>query len=222
MSDAVRPSHKITFRPAEIKDVEEAVPLIFSSGPDAFTYIFADGRKGSAQEFLKYAFVRKGGEMGFTNHLVVERDGELAGIGAGWSGRRTTGFTLRIARKILGFYGLIRGLGVMIRGLKFEGMVRPPRGREYAIAHLGVQERMRSSGLGEKLILELIRRSYASDPSNFILDVSDINPRAKVLYERMGFQTTRHKASKLKRIIKGQSPVTVPGHSRMMLPKITD
>lgn len=44
------------------ESVSAAVPRIYSSGPVAFDIVFADHRHRSAQDFLRDAFCRSGGE----------------------------------------------------------------------------------------------------------------------------------------------------------------
>src|SRR6185436_9550529 len=60
----------ISIRPAEAKDVEAAIPLIYSSGPDAWDYVFADGKYKSS-DFIRYIFVKRGNSIGYKNHFVA-------------------------------------------------------------------------------------------------------------------------------------------------------
>ncbi|MCB0540823.1 MAG: GNAT family N-acetyltransferase, partial [Bacteroidetes bacterium] len=64
-------NNQISFRAATPLDVETAVPLIYSSGPDVCEYIFYDKQKGGAQAFFAYAFTRAGGELGYDNHTCI-------------------------------------------------------------------------------------------------------------------------------------------------------
>jgi hypothetical protein len=47
----------VSFRAAAAADVAAAVPLIHSSGPAAFEFVFAVPGLGDAQAFLRRAFV---------------------------------------------------------------------------------------------------------------------------------------------------------------------
>jgi len=60
----------------------------------------------------------------------------------------------------------------------------------------------------------LIERADQSSDSRFILDVSEENPRAKALYERLGFVVTKKYDSTLKNKFS-----YVPNHFRMELIK---
>jgi hypothetical protein len=61
------------------------VPLIYSSGPAAFDFVFAT-EKHSAQDFLRTAFIDGAGEFGFRNHTVAVAKNIVVGIGAAFSG----------------------------------------------------------------------------------------------------------------------------------------
>lgn len=54
----------LQFREAGPGDAGEAVPLIYSSGPAAFDFVFGHKAK-QALEFLHFAFLDGAGEMGY-------------------------------------------------------------------------------------------------------------------------------------------------------------
>ena len=203
-----------SFRLAVPNDVHEAVPLIYSSGPEAFDYIFEVKSKGSAQDFIHYAFRSEGGEMGFGKHTCAIVNDRVVGIGAGFGAKSNIPHTLNIAWKILRFYGVLQGLGVMIRGLRFERMISPPSKGEFAIVHIGVDPSMQRRGIGYKLMNHLIEIARTSGYHSAILDVAERNDNARLLYERLGFKIKHHSPSSLKG--KDQSK-TVPGHYLMKL-----
>ncbi len=57
---------------------------------------------------------------------------------------------------------------------------------------IAVTSRARGMGVGTLLIHQIIEKSRELDLDKIRLDVIDENPRAKKLYERFGFKTTRH------------------------------
>ena len=71
----------VRFRAATADDAEAAVPLIHSSGPAAFEYVFAVPGRGDARDFLMRAFVDGAGEFGWRNHRVGELDGRVVARG---------------------------------------------------------------------------------------------------------------------------------------------
>ncbi|MFN8383938.1 MAG: GNAT family N-acetyltransferase [Anaerolineales bacterium] len=194
----------VHFRNATPKDVDAAVPLIFSSGPGAFNYIFSP-KPGLAQEFLRYTFQDGAGELGYKNHIVGELDGKVVAVGAAFDGETTLKFFLAAGRQIVSFYGL-SALTVILHGLQVEQIVQPPKGRLHYIAHLGVDPSLQSKGIGAKLVEYLMEQGRKAGKTQAALDVSVLNPRAQALYERLGFQLTGHRISTLE---------GVPSHNRL-------
>ena len=187
----------LTFRAASRADVADAVPLIYSSGPAAFDYVFNNGGSRDAQAFLRFAYLHGGGEFGWRAHRIAEMGGQVVAVGAAFDGRTVTRFTIAGALQIWGFYGAIRAWGVMARGLRVEAIIRPPHAQEYYLCHLGVQEEMRGRGIGARFMGHLLEGLDAKRHRCATLDVAVTNPRAQLLYERLGFEVEALRASKL-------------------------
>ncbi|MCP4122787.1 MAG: GNAT family N-acetyltransferase [Bacteroidetes bacterium] len=207
-------SSPISFRDAVPQDVEAAVPLIYSSGPVAFDYIFSVEGKGSAKDFLSYCFVRPGGEMGHADHTVAVAGNSIVGIGKTYSADINFKNTRSIAWRIISFYGLLKGLGVIRRGLQFEDMIKPPAKGESTIVHIGVDPAAQGKGIGRGMMEALINKAEKKGSATAVLDVAEENDRARFLYERLGFKITGHIPCELKR---EDQPESVPGHYRMEL-----
>jgi ribosomal protein S18 acetylase RimI-like enzyme len=187
----------LTFRAASRADVADAVPLIYSSGPAAFDYVFNNGGTRDAQAFLRFAYLHGGGEFGWRAHRIAEMGGQVVAVGAAFDGRTVTRFTIAGALQIWGFYGAIRAWGVMVRGLRVEAIIRPPHAQEYYLCHLGVREEMRGRGIGARFMGHLLEGLDAKRHRCATLDVAVTNPRAQLLYERLGFEVEALRASKL-------------------------
>lgn len=188
----------LTFRDATVADAADAVPLIYSSGPAAFDYVFDLGNSRGAQEFLRFAYLQGGGEFGWRNHRVAEMGGQVAAAGAAFDGRAVLRFTIANSLQILRFYGPIHAWGVMLRGLRTEAIIRPPRAREFYLCHLGVREELRGHGIGTYLVRNLLAALHADRHRCATLDVAVTNPRARLLYERLGFVVSALRKSALK------------------------
>jgi ribosomal protein S18 acetylase RimI-like enzyme len=199
----------VGFRPAMPEDADVAVPLIYSSGPAAFDYVFG---AGCAKAFLRDAFAGEEGEFSHRTHEVALLRGHVAAVGAVFDGRHALAFTLAAARQILGFYGLVRGLAVIVRGLRIEGVIRPPGARELYVAHLGVLPALRGTGIGTRLIETLLARRDPALHDRVVLDVAVTNPGAEALYARLGFTVTAVRRSRL-----ANRDATVADHRRMTL-----
>lgn len=181
---------KIEIRPCLPDDVEKAVPLIYESGPSAFNYVFTNHRT-SALDFLAHAFQREGGEFSYDNHFAVLANGQFVGIGSIFSGPRASGFMWKDIQNILRHYRY-RAIPVLIRGLKIEQILKLPKKNEFCLAHLAISETERSKGYGEQLIQTLMQGVDKKPADYFVLDVSEENPRAQQLYERIGFKVHKH------------------------------
>jgi ribosomal protein S18 acetylase RimI-like enzyme len=188
----------VSFRPAVPGDVEAAVPLIYSSGPAAFDFVFAHGRSGRVEAFLRYAFLQGGGEFGWRNHVAGVVDGKVVAIGAGWHGGKSFPFTLAAARQIFACFGPLGAWGVMLRGLKVESVIRPAGGGEFYIGHLGVDPAVQGRGIGGRLIEHLLGQAPQPRCTKAVLDVAAGNPRAQTLYGRLGFAVTVTRVSRLR------------------------
>lgn len=193
-------------------DAGMAVPLIYSSGPAAFDYVFAVPGCGDAQAFLRHAFLDGAGEFGWRNHRVAVLDGDVVAVGAAFGGESGLRFTLAAARQILGHFGARHAPGVIVRGLRVEQMIPPPRRGMHYLAHLGVAPGLRGLGVGRALIEHLAGLDAARD-RRLVLDVAVTNPRAQALYERLGFLVTGERSSRL-----SHARGAVPAHRRMECP----
>jgi ribosomal protein S18 acetylase RimI-like enzyme len=187
----------LRIRAARPDDVYLAVPLIYSSGPMAFDYIFHHPQKGRSTDFLRAAFVDKRGEFSHTNHSVVERDGQVIGVGAAFSGDTTLKFTIAAAMQIFRFYGFLAAWPVIVKGLQAETVIHPTTNRELIIGHLGVSPDAQGQGIGTALV-EHFLTSDAAKGKIPALDVAVTNPRAQALYERLGFVVVAERQSSLK------------------------
>ena len=203
---------QVTFRAATPADADAAVPLIYSSGPAAFDFVFTVPGRATALEFLRRAFVDGAGEFGHRNHVVGVLDGCIVAAGAAWNGTSTLAFTRAAVRQIFSCYGPRAGSGVIVRGLRVESIIKPPTRDCWYLAHLGVPAELRSRGIGAALVAHLLARGRAQGMPVAALDVAVTNPAAQRLYERLGFEVTRLCVSKL-----SNAQATVADLRRMQL-----
>ncbi|WP_101757725.1 GNAT family N-acetyltransferase [Oceanicoccus sp. KOV_DT_Chl] len=178
---------ELSFRHCVPEDVDLAVPLIYSSGPAAFDYVFCERRPDQAQAYLRQEFVRGKSEFGFQQHIAVLLDGELIGVGAVRSAKQTTGFMLAAVHSFYQFYPLLACAGVIARGLAIERVIRPPQQNVGILYHLGIAPQHQGKGYGKRLVAELLLKVKERGLSIAGLDVAVTNPGAKSLYTKMGF-----------------------------------
>ncbi|TGK00940.1 GNAT family N-acetyltransferase [Leptospira semungkisensis] len=174
----------ITIRPAKQDDVQGAVPLIFSSGPDAWSYVFNEG-KLTPYDFLVRSFQGTKNTISYKNHFVAEKNGEIVGTIVVYTSDRFFLLNAGTAGNIFRIYGL-RAPRVAIRGLSMESMIQPPKSGRLYLGHIAVPVNQRKQGVGEALMRHAV--AQFPDHSKISLDVSQVNPSAISLYNKLGFK----------------------------------
>ncbi|WP_409235675.1 GNAT family N-acetyltransferase [Streptomyces sp. PA5.6] len=142
-------------------------------------------------------------------HLNADRaicallDGRLVGL-AGYQhgGRALTGGS---ARAVLRAYGHLRGLHRLLLLALFE---RRPGPGQLVMDGIAVDPDMRGRGVGSLLIEEVAAVAAEQDCRQIRLDVIDTNPRARALYERLGFTAVRTEHTPYLRRLLGFGAVT--------------
>jgi ribosomal protein S18 acetylase RimI-like enzyme len=115
------------------------------------------------------------------------RGDEIAELGwAGGPGHRES-VTAELADRDAGLLDYLAmrgpaGLPIAVGGIRFDR-----RRDSGSIYQLSVMPHLQSSGLGTALIEALENRARARGASHVDLGVSDDNPRARALYERLGY-----------------------------------
>jgi len=178
----------LIFRPCRPEDVDAILPLMYSSGPEAYRYVFSVSSELQVLEFLRAAFIRGDGEFGYKDHVVAVDDGEIVALVGMRSAQDNTAYTLAILKGIFGFYGVVNGVRVIIRGLRFEKIVAPPRKGVLCLHNLGVKEQLRGKGYGRQLIAWFLEQAPGESINAVGLDVAETNPRARALYLDLGFE----------------------------------
>ncbi|WP_407060098.1 GNAT family N-acetyltransferase [Kiloniella spongiae] len=81
--------------------------------------------------------------------------------------------------------------------LCITGFLSGNRGRDFFIDELFVEKAYRNQGIGTKALKYACKQSKILGARRVVLEVEQANPRAKALYERLGFQLhPRHLMSK--------------------------
>ncbi len=187
----------ITLRPSQPQDVEQAVSLIYSSGPTAFDYVFSDSYQNESLAFLQKAFVWGNSEFGYRQHTVAVLDGVVVGIGGMRFASQNLPFTLAAVSAFIRFYRPLAVIRTIQRGLRIERVLQPPKKNVGIIYQLGVAPEHQSKGIGRQLIHQLLEQIKMRGMTTAALDVAVTNPRAQALYEREGFVATAMHTSRL-------------------------
>lgn len=93
-------------------------------------------------------------------------------------------------RHFLKEYGLMEGIGRGLLGLLLD--LGSHRGLFY-LDVLAVDASCRGQGIGSRLLEETEAEARRQGYASVVLDVVDENPRARKLYESVGFEKTKHR-----------------------------
>ncbi|MEV0261240.1 GNAT family N-acetyltransferase [Streptomyces sp. NPDC050617] len=104
------------------------------------------------------------------------------------------------ARDVLSAYGPLRGVP---RLALLALLTRRPAEGELVMDGICVAAERRGAGIGSLLLREIAAVAAENSCSRIRLDVIDLNPRAKALYERHGFSVTRTQNTPLLRSLMG-------------------
>ncbi|EMJ89194.1 GNAT family N-acetyltransferase [Leptospira meyeri] len=180
----------LIIRTAKPTDVETIVPLIYSSGPKAWTYVFGEGKK-TPFDFLNSSYVKRGNTVSYTNHYVAELNGKVVGSILSYTQPSFLALTAGTAIRILSVYKW-NALKVMAKGLKTETIIQPPKSGCLYLGHIAVSETERNKGIAKKLIEYMTTKNKKY--KTISLDVSAENKPAISLYQNLGFEIkeTRH------------------------------
>ncbi|WP_405594455.1 GNAT family N-acetyltransferase [Streptomyces sp. NBC_01410] len=135
--------------------------------------------------------------------ITALADGRVVGV-AGYrlGGRALTGGGVK---NVLSTYGLFRGLPRLAVLALFE---RTPAAGELVMDGIAVEAAHRGTGIGGLLLREIAAVAADNGCHRIRLDVIDVNPRAKVLYERHGFTAVRTEQTPYLRGLLGFGAVT--------------
>ncbi|MFJ9551339.1 GNAT family N-acetyltransferase [Streptomyces erythrochromogenes] len=130
-------------------------------------------------------------------------------------GRALTGGGVR---EVLRVYGLFRGLPRLAVLALLE---RTPEPGELVMDGIAVDPAHRGAGIGSLLLTEIAAVAAEHGCSRVRLDVIDVNPRARALYERHGFSAVRTEQTPYLKRLMGFGAVTTmhraveahPGHT---------
>jgi ribosomal protein S18 acetylase RimI-like enzyme len=201
----------IDFRTAEPSDVQMALPMIYSSGPHEFDYIFNVGNKTTA-DYLLFAFPTRFGTQSHRIFTVATANGQVAGIGALYTGNDNLRLSLGNFWNVFRFYGAQHTIKVAQRAGHIETILPPSAANAGYISQLGVKEEFRGDGVGTALIGQLIELTRNRGLRKCVLDVAITNPRAQALYERLGFKVVQENKWNYP-----DSKIHVPSQRRMEL-----
>jgi GNAT superfamily N-acetyltransferase len=171
-------------RPARPDDAASCAPLVLASGEAEFGFLF--GVTGDeCIAFLARAFVSRCGRFSYRRHRVaLDAQGRVCSVMAMHDGGEIALDDAVFVIQVLTHFGVRRGIGILLRGMRLAGELPPPSRGERLIAHCATLPDARGRGA-----LTALMHGALCDANRreVVLDVRLDNPRARALYTRLGF-----------------------------------
>ncbi len=120
------------------------------------------------------------------NCISAVEDGELLGILAIQTKNKS--FIDPSFEDMVSVYGLISGIA---RTAKLSLLTHVPKNDEIHVEGIAVMESARGKGIGTRLLNELFSFASEMDKKRITLEVINTNPKAKDLYEQLGFNVEK-------------------------------
>lgn len=183
----------LVIRPARSGDVEAALPLIYSSGMEAWDLLFGSGEPASSLPYLRKAWVDGKGVAGCRAHWVAEISGEVLATASVYSHTAHKLLGNETALHALRYFGW-PALPRLVKMLKWGRYIAPsPKADVDYLANFGVAPAARGKGVGTAVLRYFLLRAATRDKAQLQLDVAINNPRGQQLYERFGMSVLKER-----------------------------
>lgn len=177
---------EITFRKANLEDVDFIVPLMYSAAEDLFEFSYSVSGK-SVKDFLRYALSKGKGYYGYQNQTVGIYNNEIVFSATTYKGKDIIKETLETFALEMSFYGLKGFIPVFYRSLIMSKIFISPKSDSIYIGNLGTKPEFRSKGIGSQFFERIHKFAKENNIKRCELDVSFKNPKAEKLYTKMGY-----------------------------------
>lgn len=180
-------AQNITLRPAIATDVNWAAPLLFASGPELFSYVFASPSSESA-EILQRAFAYPAHAFSYEHAQIVEVAGQPVGLMVSYSGtvkRKAESQSHQVMAQILSLRKLPR---ILVNLADLTRIKQEVAAQEYYILSLSILPSFRNLGIGRYLLAQAEHQARIQTCESICLDVTFSNSRAQSLFRQTGYQ----------------------------------
>lgn len=185
-SEGSRRVHTLLFRRSRPGDAVVCAPLVFASGELEFQFFLGLGPE-QCIAFLQYAFSLPAGRFSWRRHEVaVDARGEILGVLAAHDGRRLWLDDLHLFWVLLRYFGLVRTVPMLLRGLVLEAELPKPTRAQTLVAHCATRADSRGTGVFTALFDHAMQTGDTGG-REIVLDVLVSNISAAGLYRRLGF-----------------------------------
>lgn len=178
---------EINIRPGVASDAAFAAPLILSAAESLLTAIFGHDKNKTAMGYLTHSWELGGGQYGFKNHWVAEKDNTVLGLVTAWHSKLGAAFDRATLDSITSYFTLDEAIQVVMRNQTVAVNLTPPGNTELMIGHLAVATEGQRQGVGRKLVQTMFEQAKALKKRHLVLDVEVSNIAAIRFYQSQGF-----------------------------------
>jgi ribosomal protein S18 acetylase RimI-like enzyme len=178
---------EINIRQGVASDAPFATPLILSAAGSLLNAIFGHAKDKTALGYLTHAWQLGGGQYGFENHWVAEKDNQILGLVTAWHSKLGVAFDRATLDSITSYFTLDEAIAVVMRNQTVAVNLTPPSNTELMIGHLAVAESGKRQGIGRSLVNAMQAKATELQKRHIVLDVEVSNTTAIRFYQSLGF-----------------------------------
>ena len=186
----LRMSENWKIRPALPADAAATAPLIALSMAGFGEAVLGLNDRPRLLRALEHFFRLPGSRFSHDCSFMAEMDGQVVGVLVAFPYAEMNARNLRMAGQFPGAYALSEMVKIVWLSLPMLRLPEVQRG-EFYTANLAVDPTWQGHGVGAALLNHAERLAADNGLAVCSLNVDLDNPRAKALYQRQGYQTTR-------------------------------
>jgi ribosomal protein S18 acetylase RimI-like enzyme len=174
---------KINIRPGHPKDSSIFLELVKYSAPTFLKSLFSP----HPDHLMVYLFENKNNIFSHEFTHFIESDGRPCGMLLGYKGKTKKQSTLNTGLLLAKFWKnhFLLKIRALLRAQNIVGYADE---NDFYVSNVAVFPETRSMGLGRQLLVLAETHARKQGAANICLDVETNNPRAKKLYEEIGYK----------------------------------
>lgn len=184
----------LSLRQAIVNDADWAAPLLFSTGPALFSYIFASPTD-QAEEILYQAFILPEHAFSYEHALVAEVNQKPVGLMIGYSGELKRRVDEKVHFAMARLIPLRKLPKILVNVADFSRIKQDVTIEDYYILGIGVLPEFHNQGLESYFLKYAEKQAYLAHCQTVCTDVTYANADAKHLLEQHGYETVCSKTT---------------------------
>lgn len=177
----------IQIRPCLPSDAPAAADLILLSMGELGEFIWGLGNAEKATRVLSALFTKRGNRFSHRFAELAELDGNIVGLGLGYSAREMERLHLPTAWQLLTIWGPIEFVRFLRRVRPLMGAKEAEPG-EFVITSVAVSRGVQGTGIGGRLMARLEEEARRKGLDKCSLCVEVENTKAQGFYSRFGYR----------------------------------